>query len=51
MTVHWHAPTDTLLDHCMAKLPVDGELMSVGWKRIEGRIVPDIALPIGWSLK
>lgn len=50
-TALWHAPTDTSLDYCMANLPVGGEVLSVGWKRIDGRIKPDIALPIGWILK
>lgn len=48
-TVLWCAPKDAPLDYCTAKLPVGDELLSVGWKRIDGRIVPDIALPIGWS--
>ena len=50
-TVFWHAPVDAPLDYCMATLPVGGELLSVGWKRIDGRIVSDIALPNGWCLK
>lgn len=49
-TLSWRAPTDVPLDHCAAELPAGDGCLSVGWRRIDGRIVPEIALPAGWRL-
>ena len=50
-TISFKPPTDVPVDSCEVDLPVGGDMLTLGWRRKDGRIEAKVSLPKGWSRK
>ena len=50
-TIRFEPDAAIPLEHCSAVLPLpNGQAATLGWKRTDGRLVPNSILPPGWTL-
>ena len=50
-TVSFNPPSDIPADSCEVDLPVGDEMLTLGWRRKEGRVEKIVVLPKGWKLQ